>query len=197
MRIFVHEINNTKGSDMYYRVDCEEDGKAYQACMDYYNRIRDGMVIGAGPAYNYQYTRYEQNIDFVWSMEQDEFDTFKSNDEPNGSNDYCGAVFFGDMKLEFMHLDECNTYLNCFEYGVPGYAELEDGTPYDEHCGFADRIEIPKRRTFEAFARKIEQEIVDLLDEYYQFVGPATRPTNVNKWYPGRTAEPIKITRRA
>lgn len=197
MTIYVHEISNSNGHDKYFCVDREQDGKAYQDCMDYYNKIRDGKVIGAGPITDYEYTRYEEHIDFMWAMEQDDFEAFRSKDAPEGSNDYCGAVFFGEFKLEFMHIDEENTYLNCFEYGVPGYSELEDGTPYEEHWGMSDKIKIPNRRTFDAFARKIEEQIVEILNEYHEFVEPATHTTYINKWYPGSKAEykPIKITR--
>ena len=200
MKIFVHEIRNTKTNNVSYLcVDRKEDGEGYRRCMEYYNAIRDGRVIRAGSADDYEYTRSEEDIDFVWTMEQDDYELFRSRSESYGSNDYCGAVFFGNMKVEFMHIDEKNTYFNVYEYGVPGYAELDDGTPYDEHVGFADRIEFHKHLHFPDFAREIEEEIVWLLDEYHQFIGSATKFTNIDKWYPGRKAEykPIKITRRS
>lgn len=110
---------------------------------------------------------------------------------PVDDRDYCGSVFFGNYKLEFIRADEPGPYCNMFEYGIedgePGtaYSYLPDSTPYEERCDFADSIDIPARRTLKAFARKVEAQICEMLRKKPDYIPAATVPTDPDKWYPG------------
>ena len=89
-------------------------------------------------------------------------------------------------------------YCNMFVRKHEGYDYLWDGTPYDSYEGFACQIDndIPKRRTFDAFARHIEHNIVESLNEYHQLIDSALTQTEPNAWYSIEHVY-IKPTRRA
>ena len=149
----------------------------------------------------YEFFSSGEEIDIRWDMTDEDCRSYVWNMIDPGSgydneHNYCGAMFFGNFKLEFIMTPDDNFH-NLFHYGVPGYDELGDGTPYDEEYGPEKFCDYP-RRTFEAFARKIEEQIVPWLNEYTQFINDATKPTNPKKWYPGTKAHYMqKITRKA
>lgn len=126
-------------------------------------------------------------IQFKWDMGQDGFRKYMNclsdPERYRYDNDYCGAVFFGDMKLEFMTTD-VGVYHNLFHYGVEGYAYLPDGTPYEEELGYDDFVDRP-RRTFDGFARNIESQVIGWLERYPEMIADAVKPTVADKWYPG------------
>ena len=131
-------------------------------------------------------------------MHQKEFDALFAPlpERMQDISDYCGAVFFGNLKLEFIRNDVAGGYFNLFEYGaedVPGhaYSYLEDGTPYEERDPYPT-VEFPDlenmkpedRPTFTAFAENIEKCILRLLKETPDLIPAAIMPTDPNKWYP-------------
>ena len=169
----------------------------YKLAMDFLNHNQE---YRGGE--RYEYFSVDEEIDFQWSMTEEQYEMIKKLPKEWTSNNYLGAVFFGNCKLEFiMYQDRTETYVYCnmFVLGHSGYGTLEDGTPYCDYDGFASKFEcdLPKRRTFESFAKHIEQDIVDVLNEYHQLIDDALEKTDPNKWYPGRTEKPVKITRRA
>ena len=141
----------------------------------------------------YEYFGVDMEIKFMWDMTVDEFKTLVVNRPHEGFEDlreYMGALFFGNFKLEFI-LTEDGSYCNCYQYGANDgtyfspYAYLEDGTPYEEReTDIAERIQIHKRRTFEAFAKNIEEQVIKLLDKYPIYIEDALVETNPTKWYP-------------
>lgn len=193
MKVYVCDIfDRVERRVLYAGIDYEEcAGDAYDHCMKEMARLDDDN--------RYEFSCVEEIIDFQWSMTPNDFNTFRSMHERMGTLDYCGGLYFGFLKLEFMHIDEWNTYLNCFRYGQKGYGELANGVPYDEYCGFADQIDIPERRTFPAFARCVEREVIKVLNEYSQLVDDAIRPTNPGIWHRDAQNNTIfpAITRRA
>ena len=167
----------------------------YKLAMDFMNSRPDHSHK------QFEYFGTDEEIDIRWDMTEEDCRSYVWNMIDPGSgyeneHNYCGAMFFGNFKLEFIMTPDDNFH-NLFHYGVPGYDELEDGTPYGEEYGPEKFYDYP-RRTFEAFARKIEEQIVPWLNEYTQFINDATKPTNPKKWYPGTRAQYMrKITRKA
>lgn len=147
----------------------------------------------------YKYFAMDAEIDIQWDMTEEECRNYVKNRIESGAgcntqNDYCGAMFFGNFKLEFITTFDGN-YHNLFHYGVEGYDELEDGTPYcDESDDFLDH----SRRTMEGFAETIEGQIVWWLNEHTDFIDDAVKETNLAKWYPGTRSNYMRtVTRRA
>jgi len=140
----------------------------------------------------YEYFGTDMNIHFVWDMTDDEFKAFMAPDDEDLEDlrDYCGALFFGNFKLEFIKM-EVGYYCNLFQYGAENeygsaYAYLEDGTPYEE-LDEVDDIRIPRRRTFESFAENIERSVIDLLNKNPALIEDALEDTIPSKWYPTET----------
>lgn len=133
------------------------------------------------------------NICFIWDMTEEEFKLLMSEDiEEYEEPTYCGAVFFGNFKLEFMkkNYGGCTGYRNLFQYGAEdtkgeAYDYLEDGTPYEERYPISDEITLPHRRTFRKFAESIERQIIQMLDNHPEYIPDATVPTVPSNWYPG------------
>lgn len=198
MKVYTHVVTDQLAhKPRYFGISTDEDGTGYQKAMKWINQHQE---YRGGERYEYFGT--DEEIDFQWDMSDEQYDTLKSPPEGWTANDYLGAVFFGNCKLEFILANDEYTgiYCNMFVLGQEGYAELPDGTPYSEYEGFACKFDsnLPKRRTFEAFAKHIEQDIVDVLNEYNQLIDEALKPTNPEKWYPGYKYDYMqKITRRA
>ena len=149
----------------------------------------------------YEYFGTDEEIDFKWNMTPEQFKMIKNPPKEWVSNNYLGALFFGNCKLEFILMQDndasfvcCNLFVRTHE----GYGRLDDGTPYDDFDGFASMIDncLPKRRTFDAFARIVERNVVDVLNEYRQLIDDSLEPTVPEKWYSIGTPV-VNITRRA
>ena len=133
----------------------------------------------------------EYTVTFKWDMLPAEYsDLFAPiPDNPCELTDYCGAVFFGNFKLEFIRNEAYGGYRNLFQYGaedIPGsaYSYLEDGTPYEDRDALADQITLPEGVPFDTFAAHIENQICGLLCRYPELIAAATVPTVPDKWYP-------------
>lgn len=197
MRTYVCEIYDHKyGTHHCKGIDFEEcAGTAYEDCM---------REMNINPYFadmdRFEFFCTEENIDFQWDMTPEHYQMLKNPPSEWTPDDYLGAVFFGNCKLEFIWSHEGDfVYCNMFVKGIPGYDFLSDGTPYADYEGFACKFEsdLPKRRTFDAFARKIEHDIVEVLNEYHQLIEDALKPTNPDAWYPYDGHKPITIARRA
>lgn len=102
--------------------------------------------------------------------------------------EYIGAVFFGDFKLEFVNFDGY-VHTNLFQlYKNNDYAVLDDGTPYDM---LDDEVAIPMRRTLDRFQKGVEANIVALLNHLDNgaLIRYALTPTIPGDWYPGDCAK--------
>lgn len=149
----------------------------------------------------YKYFAMDAEIDIQWDMTDKQCRNYVLNGIEHGKGydpvyDYCGAMFFGNFKLEFITTVDGN-YHNLFRYGMEGYDCLEDGTPYGEEYG-SEKFDDHSRRTLEGFARAIEEQIVPWLNEYTDFIDDAVKETNPVKWYPGTKNNYMQtITRRA
>lgn len=169
------------GKELWFGIGQE----GYEECMAFLN----GNDIT-----RYEYCGGDDEINFKWDVNDAEFrEIMKRADGIHGDDmsEYCGAVFFGDYKLEFVRNDIAGTFNNLFLYGKEGYEWLEDGTPYDELLTEVESITIPHRRTFNAFAENIERQIIDMLNNHPDMIAFAIRETKPNKWYPGN--HPYKI----
>ena len=169
----------------------------YELAMDFLNHNQE---YRGGERYEYFGT--DLDIDFKWDMTPEQYEIIKRPPKEWTPNNYLGAVFFGNCKLEFiLAQDNGDSYVYCnmFVKGREGYDIMEDGTPYADYEGFAAKFDsdLPKRRTFDAFPRKIEEDIPDVLNEYHQLIEDAIAQTNPDAWYPYEGHEPITITRRA
>lgn len=102
--------------------------------------------------------------------------------------EYIGAVFFGDFKLEFVNF-EGYVHTNLFQlYRNNNYAVLDDGTPYDM---LDDEVAIPMRRTLDRFQKGVEENIIALLNavDNGALIRYALTPTIPGDWYPGDKAK--------
>jgi len=198
MKVYVCEIyDHGNGRLLCQGIDFEEcKGDAYDLCM---------REMKNNPQYKdtdrYEFLCTEANIDFQWDMTEEQFKTIMRKPNKWLSHNYLGSVFFGNCKLEFIHeYDGEGSFICCnlFVREREGYDNLWDGTPYDSCEGFACQIEndIPKRRTFDAFARHIEHSIIESLNEYHQLIDSACVQTEPNAWYSIEHVY-IKPTRRA
>ena len=141
----------------------------------------------------YELRVYPANIHFIWDMAADEFKYLMTPDvEEYEEPIYCGALFFGNFKLEFMkkNFDGCHGYRNLFQYGAEdrkgdAYGYLEDGTPYEERYPESDDIILPYRRTFRSFAENVEKQVINLLNAHPEFIKDAIKGTIPANWYPG------------
>ena len=145
-------------------------------------------------------------INFKWDMQQDGFNTLFAPlpEKAQDVCDYCGAVFFGNMKLEFIRNDVAGGYLNLFERcaeDMPGgaYGYLEDGIPYEERDPYPtvdfpdlENMKPEDRPSFDTFTKGIEDNIILLLKDNPDLIPAATVPTDPNKWYP--CDHPYKVT---
>ena len=137
----------------------------------------------------YEYFAQDMEIQFAWDMTEAEFKALmrpEKDDLGQDMSDYLGALFFGNYKLEFIWNDIAGAFNNMFWYGkedVPdrAYAYLEDGTPYEE---IYPSFTIPKRRTFDAFAKNIEEQVIKWLNNNPTYIEDALVETNPTKWYP-------------
>ena len=179
MKVTVHSVedqlninNKTFGLNDY----------GYNLAMDFLNKNQE---YRGGERYEYFGTDME--IQFKWDMSEEQCRQYVRNMHDHScydnEHDYCGAMFFGNFKLEFITTPDGN-YHNLFLYGAEGYDVLEDGTPYDEEYG-SEKFDDHPRRTLDGFARNIEAQVVDWLNEYTQFIEDAIKPTEPAKWYPG------------
>ena len=147
-----------------------------------------------------EHGKTKEEIKFIWDMTEEEFKLLMSEDtEEYEEPTYCGAVFFGNFKLEFMkkNYGGCTGYRNLFQYGAEdtkgeAYDYLEDGTPYEERYPISDEIRIPHRRTFDSFAGNVEQQVIDLLNNHPEFIKEALKSTIPSNWYPGERLNYIK-----
>lgn len=198
MKVYVCENYDHKtGKHLCKGIDFEEcAGDAYDLCMwemNHYPKDKDEE--------RFEFFCTEENIDFQWDMSEEQFKMIMHKPNKWIAKNYLGSVFFGNCKLEFVHeFDGELGYILCnmFVRGIEGYDNLWDGTPYNDYDGFAARIEcnIPKRRTFDAFARHIEHDIVEMLNEYHRLIDSALMKTEPDAWYSiGHVL--IKPTRRA
>ena len=187
MKVTVHSIYDKQE---HHNIDLGLDEVGYQRCM------HDMESTDKYPDDRYEYFGIDTSIDFKWDMTEEQFQKFmKTFINEYGEDDYCGAIYFGNLKMEFMTTPD-GTYENLFLYGKRGYGALKDGTPYDELNGIADKIHIHPRRTFEAFARDIERQIIECANEYTQYILDMISATEPQKWYPGKYyRKDQKITR--
>lgn len=147
------------------------------------------------------------NVHFMWDMSPKDYDKLMTplSETMNDISDYMGAVFFGNIKLEFIRNDISGIGCNCFEYAAedyPGqaYSYLEDGTPYEERYYFGDELFVPDLETavktdlptFEDFAENIEHQIINLLERFSELLPSAIFQTIPDKWYP--CGHPYKVT---
>ena len=185
MKVTVHSVSDQLGSDKYFGIGDE----GYDKAMEFLNHNQDEI------------------IKFVWDMTDDQFKTLmapQDDDTPEDLRDYCGAVFFGNFKLEFIRTED-DPYCNCYQYGANDnfggcgpYAYLSDGTPYDERFQIDEAICITKRRTFEHFAENIEKQVISVLNQAPKYIEEAIKPTDPARWYPdGQSDYTITITRVA
>lgn len=177
MTITVHSARDQlTHEDVWFGIG--DDG--YEKAMGWIGR-RDGG--------RYEYFGGDEDIEFKWQLTADDLRRLHSSKCENG-DDYCGSLFFGDFKIEFIW-DDCIKYrTNCFVYGVDGYDTMEDGTPYNDCDQINASLMIPCRRTPERFARNIEEQIIDLLKKHPDLIQYAIKPTDPDKWYPRSNYKP-------
>jgi len=186
MKVYAHVVTDQDSphEDRYFGVSEDPEGTGYQEANDWINAHQE---YRGGE--RYEYDRYEVEIQFKWDMIEKEFKAcMRPGKDWDGidTSDYLGALFFGDFKLEFIWNDVSGPYNNLFFWGAEynkgqAYSYLEDGTPYEE---IDPPFVIPKRRTFESFAKNIEKQVIDWLNgntEYIEYALEITKPT---KWYP-------------
>jgi len=198
MKVYVCENYDHKtGKHLCKGIDFEEcAGDAYDLCMwemNHYPKDKDED--------RFEFFCTEENIDFQWDMSEEQFEMVKHPPKERTEEDYLGSLFFGNCKLEFCLMQDDGVsypYCNMFVREIEGYAMLWDGTPYNDYEGFAAQIDnsLPKRRTFEAFARHIEHNIIESLNEYRQLIDSALMKTEPDAWYSIEHVL-IKPTRRA
>ena len=194
MKCYPQSVHDQVAHDDYwFGIDLEEDGGIHkQEALDYIDKhqeYRGGERL--------EYYGNEMEIQFLWDMTEDDYARYMENARHPKFNadNYCGGVFFGNLKMEFVMTEDTN-YHNVFLWGKHGYDFLEDGTPYDEL--FMDDVVDSPRRTFEGFARSIEAQIIKSLNENPETIPEALGKTNPEKWYPGPKYNYMKkITRRA
>lgn len=195
MKVFPQSIyDHVTGKNTWFGIDMEEGcGPAYDKAM--FAMESSDCFVDNDPE-RYEYFGNEMEIKFRWDMTAEQFKEYmRTFLTEEGKDNYCGAVFFGNFKFEFMTTPD-GTYNNLFLLGQRGYGMLEDETPYDELPGFADQIYMHPRRTFEAFALDIERQIIECANEYTDYIPWMLTPTEPARWYPnGNYDTTIKTTR--
>ena len=202
MKVYTHVVTDQlEHNPRYFGISTDEDGIGYQKAMDWINHNQEWRG-----GERFEYERGEENVQFMWDMNNTEFKHLFNpppDDYANDINEYDGAVFFGDFKLEFIKNDISGCYCNLFQYGATNelgsaYAYLEDGTPYEERYPESDEVKIPHRRAFEHFAEIVEKSVIDLLNNHPEYIEYAIEPTSPTKWYPdGQCNVKRNITRIA
>ena len=141
-------------------------------------------------------------VRFMWDMDDARYtELFAVPESAVDVCNYCGAVFFGDLKLEFIRNDISGIYCNVFQYGAEdisenAYGYLSDGTPYEERNPLADEIIPTQCNSFAEFAADIEIQVLRLLPDYPDLIPVASAQTDPDKWYPGSHPYHVNITRR-
>ena len=186
MKVYPQSVyDQLTGKTIWFGVDLAEGcGPAYDKAMDYLKRHQEWRG-----GERLEYFGVEQEIKFMWDMIEAEFKAVMAPGKDSQGvdvSDYLGALFFGDFKLEFIWNDVAGAYNNLFFWGAEyssghAYAYLEDGTPYEE---IDPPFVIPKRRTFEAFAKNIEKQVIKWLNDTPIYIEYALEKTKPTKWYP-------------
>ena len=130
------------------------------------------------------------NIKFMWEMTDSDLLRLASKDYPANGNDYCGSLFFGDFKVEFIW-DECiNWRINCFRYNFGNYGDI-NGVPYDQCDPIEYHFALPEITTLGKFTADVEEHIVDILETCCPSLIPyATKRTEPYKWYADKAINP-------
>ena len=134
---------------------------------------------------HFEYFAEENEIDFQWRMTEEEFNRLMNPYDT--SENYCGAVHFGDCKLEFVFEncgnDDFTSFNNLYVYGKDdGYAKLKDGTPYSYED---DMFCMPEFTDFSTWKMECERRIIDALNNDKNYLlRYAIQPTKVYEWYP-------------
>lgn len=134
---------------------------------------------------HFEYFAEEKELDFQWEMTEEEFNRLMHPHDT--SNNYCGAVHFGNCKLEFVfehvHGDNYVSFNNLYIYGnEDGYAKLDDGTPYSYED---DMFCLPTVDDFGKWKAECERRIIHSLNyDQNMWLPYALERTKVKEWYP-------------
>ena len=182
MKVTVHYVHDQlEGREIVLGVN-EAGYRKAMSFLDTYQEYRGGE--------RFEYYAIEKDIEFQWDMNLDEFNHLirHQNGDKEYKDSWCydGAMFFGEMKLEFHVNGECR-YFVLFRLGVKDELNdyyLDDGTPYNEE--FAEEYFVyHQRRTFWKFAECIEMQAIDILNKYPHMIESALQKTDPKRWYPG------------
>lgn len=177
MKVTVHEIYDQAGSEVKY-VGLGEFGNIRAIeFLDHHQEYRGGE--------RYEHVAPEYDINFVWEMTDEQFESIQTEEQ---SPDMFGAVYFGNLLIEFrcagggydpeyhipiMDMYIYGTYDDIYEYNM-------NGVPYkflDDVC-----LSIPNVRSKEEFQAEFEEEILDLLNERPELIKEAIKETEIAGW---------------
>ena len=127
-------------------------------------------------------------ITFKWEITDDDLTRLWSPSWPKDGNDYCGHVFFGPFKVEFIWNDDVDprNYTNVFQFGIGSYGDI-CGIPYDMCDEIQESMLIPALSNLEDFIRACEDEILSILRANPYLIEQACQDVDPNEWFKDRT----------
>ena len=133
----------------------------------------------------YEYFGGVEEILFMWEMTQDNLRHLRYDKDWHPS-DYCGSLFFGNYKMEFIWDPDIQCRINCFEYdpadGGREYGDI-NGVSYDRCDPIESSFLLPPRRSLERFTKAVEEKIIDILNKHPDLIEQAIKPTRPDIWY--------------
>ena len=118
-------------------------------------------------------------ITFKWSMSDKGLATLWNPSWPDGGDDLCGKVYFGNFVLELIWDGCIQNRTNCFVLGWDNY-DYWGNDPYGE----CDDLCIPleRRDSLAAFRDQVEQDIINELKTHPGLLKDACIPTDISRW---------------
>lgn len=124
----------------------------------------------------------DTTVTFIWDMTQEDLDRLRA-DSLTGGDDYCGGLFFGLFKVEFIWDDCIRWRVTCLQYGLDnGYAYI-GSVPYGQCDEIECSLDLPDAETMKNFVPLVEQKIVALLKKNSDLIPDACKPTDPDIWY--------------
>lgn len=125
------------------------------------------------------------DITFVWEINEEDLLRMWSPSWPANGDDYCGSLFFGDLKLEFIWDDTIRNRVNCFQYGTGIYGFI-NGIPYDECDRIQNVFSVPSASNLGSFIWQVEKQVITILKANKNLLPAACKATDPAVWYADR-----------
>ena len=124
-------------------------------------------------------------ITIKWDMEEKDLLRLRTPVSVHVVDDYCGGLFAGNIKVEFIWDGSIGCRVNAFIYGIEGYDYIGN-VPYNECFEIWEHFNTPDTDSMPEFYRLAEEELLRLLLEYPYLLHYACGDTDPFKWYADR-----------